>query len=72
MKYLNRLKIDLPSPRIDTKQTFESLTDMMDFDEDVTEEQINKLNDVLSKATDYFIFKALQNKPTNLTVEKTN
>lgn len=61
MNYINNLKIKLPDPQVDSKLVFEVLTSTMDFDENVSEEEINKLIQILSKITNYFINSALNN-----------
>lgn len=62
VKYINRLKINLPDPKIDSKQVYETLTSTMSFDENVTDEDIDKLIDILSKTTNYFIASALHHQ----------
>lgn len=61
VKHLERMKIQLPEPRIDTKPIFEVLTNRMCFNDSITDEQITKLNQILSKIADYYIHINLQN-----------
>lgn len=47
---------------IDSQKSFEDLTSKMDFNENVTPDQINELVNILSKITDYFIAVAIRDK----------
>lgn len=62
VKYLEHMKIQLPNPKINTIQIFEVLTSTMNFNDSVTDMQIAKLNQILSKLTDYYIATALKNQ----------
>jgi len=66
VEYLNRLKIELPKPKVSSKKVFEVLTNNMDFDDSITDEKIAQLNDILSKVTDYYIATALSQKQYRL------
>lgn len=68
--FLDRMKVNLPiSATIDSTRIYDGLISMMDFDDDVTDEQLNRLVDVLSKTTNYFISTAINVKQS--TAEET-
>lgn len=63
VQFLDNMEIKLPSSAaIDSSQLFYSMVNTMNFDSSVTDEQKNRLVDVLTKTTNYFISTMIQNK----------
>lgn len=63
IQFLDNMDIELPSSAvIDSSQLFYSMINTMNLDSSVTDEQKNRLVDVLTKITNYFINTMIQNK----------
>ncbi|VVC37076.1 Hypothetical protein CINCED_3A022852 [Cinara cedri] len=63
VEQLSNKKSKIPaSVNVDSGARFAALTSTMEFTKDVTDDQINELVNLMSKATDYFILKAIRDK----------
>lgn len=63
VQFLDNMEIKLPSSAtIDSSQLFYSMVNTMQFDSSVTDEQKNRLVDVLTKTTNYFINTMIENE----------
>lgn len=57
------MRVNLPSSvTVDSRKMYDALISTMDFDDSVTDEQLDRLVDVLSKTTNYFISVAIYGK----------